>query len=69
MLIFHASVTGKLGHYQEAESGSNELKKTKKTKRKDGNFQKYLLGKFLGLKSYTCNLCKVALMQYYTLAF
>lgn len=27
MLIFHASVTGKLGHYQEAESGSNELKK------------------------------------------
>lgn len=69
MLIFHASVTGKLGHYQEAESGSNELKNTKKTKRKDGNFQKYPLGKFLCLKLYACNLFKVALMQYYSPAF
>lgn len=45
MLIFHASVTGKLGHYQEAESGSNELKNTKKTKRKNGNFQKITIRK------------------------
>lgn len=40
MLIFHASVTGKLGHYQQDESGSNELKNIKKVKRKYGNFQK-----------------------------
>ena len=37
-------------YYQEAESGSKELKNTKKTKRKNRNFQKWQLRKYTGFK-------------------